>query len=41
MGYWDSSTHMSKSEWRIACQRTLNGTDMGNLDLLAPTAAEE
>jgi hypothetical protein len=28
MGYWERATHMSKSEWREACQRTLNGTDL-------------
>ena len=39
MGYWDTETHMSKAEWRAACQRTLNGTDMGGLDLLAPEPA--
>lgn len=39
MGYWDRETHMSKSEWRMACQRTLNRTDMGNLDQLAPEPA--
>jgi hypothetical protein len=26
MGYWDSGTHMSKVEWRRACQRTQDGT---------------
>jgi hypothetical protein len=36
MGYWDAETHMSKTEWREACRRTLNGTDMGGLDLLTP-----
>jgi hypothetical protein len=39
MGYWDAETHMSKSEWREACRRTLNGTDMGGLDLLLPEYA--
>jgi hypothetical protein len=34
MGDWDTQTHMSKSEWREACRRTLNGTEMGGLDLL-------
>jgi hypothetical protein len=34
MGYWDAEAHMSKSQWRAACQRTLNGTDMGGLDPL-------
>jgi hypothetical protein len=24
MGFWDRATHMSKREWRDACQRTLN-----------------
>ena len=28
MGYWEPATHMSKSEWRQACRRTLNGTDL-------------
>jgi hypothetical protein len=23
MGFWDKGTHMSKTEWRSACQRTL------------------
>jgi hypothetical protein len=36
MGYWDAQTHMSRTEWRQACRRTLNGTDMGSLDLLNP-----
>jgi hypothetical protein len=26
MGYWDAGTHMSKAEWRRACQRTQDGT---------------
>jgi hypothetical protein len=39
MGYWDKDTHMSKSEWHAACQRTFNGTDMGNLELLTPQPA--
>jgi len=39
MGYWDAETHMSMTEWRVACRRTLNGTDMGGLDLLAPEYA--
>jgi hypothetical protein len=25
MNYWDAQTHMSRSEWQAACQRTLNG----------------
>jgi hypothetical protein len=25
MSFWDPGTHMSKSEWRRTCQRTLNG----------------
>jgi hypothetical protein len=25
MSFWDAGTHMSKSEWRLTCQRTLNG----------------
>jgi hypothetical protein len=24
MGFWEPATHMSKSQWRAACQRTLN-----------------
>ena len=28
MGYWKPATPMSKSEWRQACHRTLNGTDL-------------
>jgi hypothetical protein len=26
MGYWDPGTHMSKVEWRRACQRTQDGS---------------
>jgi hypothetical protein len=26
MTYWDPATHMSKVEWRRACQRTSEGT---------------
>jgi hypothetical protein len=26
MAYWDAATHMSKVEWRRACQRTQDGT---------------
>lgn len=25
MSFWDAGTHMSKSEWRLTCERTLNG----------------
>jgi hypothetical protein len=32
LGFWDAGTHMSKAEWRAACRRTVNGTDMGKLD---------
>jgi hypothetical protein len=39
MGYWDAATHMSKSEWREACRRTLNGTELGDVDLSAPQYA--
>lgn len=28
MSFWDSATHMSKSEWRDTCVRTLNGIDL-------------
>jgi hypothetical protein len=24
MAFWEPATHMSKSEWKAACQRTLN-----------------
>jgi hypothetical protein len=24
MGFWDKGTHMTKQEWRGACQRMLN-----------------
>jgi hypothetical protein len=24
MGFWEPATHMTKAEWRAACQRTLN-----------------
>jgi hypothetical protein len=27
MGFWDRATHMTKSEWRAACQRTLHRLD--------------
>jgi hypothetical protein len=23
MGFWDKDAHMSKTEWRSACQRTM------------------
>jgi hypothetical protein len=36
LGDWDTQTHMTKAEWREACQRTVDGTDMGSLDLLDP-----
>jgi hypothetical protein len=39
MGFWDGGTHMSKTEWRAACRRTLGGTDMGKLDGTAPDKA--
>jgi len=25
MSFWDAGTHMSKTEWRETCKRTLNG----------------
>jgi hypothetical protein len=28
MGFWDSSTHMTRTEWRQTCVRTLNGIDL-------------
>jgi len=28
MSFWDRSTHMSRAEWRQACNRTLNGVDL-------------
>lgn len=28
MGFWDSSTHMTRTEWRQTCVRTLNGVDL-------------
>jgi hypothetical protein len=27
MGFWDSKTHMSKAEWRAACQRIQHRID--------------
>jgi hypothetical protein len=24
MGFWDAGTHMTKQEWKAACQRTLS-----------------
>ena len=28
ISFWDAGTHMTKSEWRATCKRTLNGTDL-------------
>jgi hypothetical protein len=28
MGFWDKGTHMTKTEWRAACTRTLNRLDL-------------
>jgi hypothetical protein len=28
MGFWDSGTHMTRAEWRRACQRTRNRLDL-------------
>jgi hypothetical protein len=27
MGFWEKATHMSKSEWQAACQRSLHRLD--------------
>src|SRR5262245_2987187 len=27
LSYWDAETHMSRTEWLAACQRTQNGTE--------------
>jgi hypothetical protein len=37
VAFWDAGTHMSKAEWRAACQRTVNGTEMGMGGLDAST----
>jgi hypothetical protein len=34
MGFWDSATHMTKAEWRAACQRSLTRLDNLKLDEL-------
>jgi hypothetical protein len=40
MGFWDSATHMSKSEWRDTCVRTLNGIDLpADGGMTVPTSA--
>jgi hypothetical protein len=28
MGFWEPATHMTKTEWRTTCIRTLNGIDL-------------
>ena len=28
MGFWDAGTHLTKTEWRSACTRTLNRIDL-------------
>jgi hypothetical protein len=32
MGFWDSATHMSKTEWRAACQRVQHRLDNLKID---------
>jgi hypothetical protein len=39
MGFWDRETHMSKSEWRGACERSahrLDNLNVNNLSLGLP-----
>jgi hypothetical protein len=31
MGFWESATHMSKQEWRAACQRVQHRLDNLNI----------
>jgi hypothetical protein len=39
MGFWDRGTHMTKTEWRTACTRTLNRIDLAAPGLGAPRPA--
>ena len=32
MGYWDRGTHMTKSEWRGACERSARRLDNLKID---------
>jgi hypothetical protein len=34
MGFWDRETHMSKNEWRGACQRSARRLDNLKVDNL-------
>jgi hypothetical protein len=34
MGFWDRGTHMTKSEWRAACQRSIHRLDNLNVENL-------
>lgn len=43
MGFWDRGTHMTKSEWRAACQRSIHRLDnlkVENLTLGQPKKME-
>ena len=43
MGFWDRGTHMTKSEWRAACQRSIHRLDnlkVENLTLGQPKKIE-
>jgi hypothetical protein len=43
MGFWDRGTHMTKSEWRAACQRSIHHLDnlkVENLTLGQPKKME-
>jgi hypothetical protein len=40
MGFWDKGTHMTKREWRSACQRTLNRLDNLKVGLDPGTKAD-
>lgn len=30
MAFWDKATHMTRTEWRRACRRTMSGTSLGS-----------
>src|SRR5262249_56644872 len=43
MGFWDRGTHMTKNEWRAACQRSIHRLDnlkVENLTLGQPKKIE-
>ena len=40
VGFWDKGTHMTKSEWRLACERSLHRLDNLKVDNLAGFAKQ-